>query len=411
MKNSEICKYNSIQGLKKGSTEYLLLKANYKFRENNQKITFYLDVGSTILIHGGKHFEPCSESSGGVKGDLTQHSERRSLAKAIAEAIKKDWGPFQNKNIPPITSDSLSIEDIEKHPGLLEALKELDAIHIFSERKSCNYSNNRGCAPYLDELNTILENNKINLYSHLENNLITNDVAAPIIEKAFYKMYLFLKAEELIFALDNAQKEIEPLENKSSDFSDNDASITTTQIGEFLRINKEIGGLYSYIAKNSSNLGKPDDNYDEMMTDALRKTNEKITVLDEHIKLFQIIQQNNQQSLKLQFDNKFNTLLSKLNKAQQKINDFSDLLNNNSFPLTDQSKSLKEGFSLLPKLEQDIQQIKNERKELRDFLEENETKLNLPGSNIISIKNIDQKINIQTNKYTLKIRKTNKFLY
>lgn len=186
------------------------------------------------------------------------------------------------------------------------------------------------------------------------------------------------------------------MKNKFSNFSGDDIATVTKQKEEISNIEKEIEDLHSYIDENSSNLGNPDADYNKIMNDILKKTDEQINeinILDKRIKLFQSAQQDYQQSLKLQF----NTSISKLNQTQQKINNLSNLLNNNSLTLAELSKSLKESSSLLSELEQAIQQIKNENKESRKLFEKNKIELNLPDNNIISIENVEQKIHIQEN--------------
>lgn len=225
--------YHMIKTLDKNTIKYLLLESNYNLRKKEGHNNFGKNVSSTIFTcKGYDNFGPVSEIS--TKSEKTEtnnnyHSERKSLLKAINEAIDKKWGPFAA--LTTISTDHLSIDAIKSNQDLLTALQQLDEIHIFTERKPCDFEDNKafedsddkGCAVYLKDLNLSLKNDKINVYSHFQGNL-NNNIAVYALKEEFYNLDFYFELDELILKLKNTQNQIHDYNrNKDLIFSEKDA--------------------------------------------------------------------------------------------------------------------------------------------------------------------------------------------
>lgn len=202
----------SIDSLDKNSIAYSLMYANYKFRKDlmstpaSQKNSpFKADVGSTLFIYQGESSLPRADIS---KGTLPTHSERTSLVAAVNASLGK-WGPFKSLS-PSLRFNSAA--ELEKNTSVMEALKQLDEIHILSERTPCNFSKDPkdgdlGCEVYLDQLNGKLGGNKINSYSYLEK-FTPKENAIKLLEEKFNALDKHFKSPSTI--LKNQQTQSPP---------------------------------------------------------------------------------------------------------------------------------------------------------------------------------------------------------
>ena len=102
--------------------------------------------------------------------DRPKHSERNALLITIRKAIDEQWGPFNGIPKEPIITDLASINN---NLTVLQALQQLK-IYIYSERSPCDYRANKhdvnpdkGCTPYLENLNKMLGNDSIMIYHAL----------------------------------------------------------------------------------------------------------------------------------------------------------------------------------------------------------------------------------------------------
>lgn len=170
-----------------------LAGATYEFR-NGQNISVAANVASTSFFDSQNSFGPIADKSLGMTHGYDGHSERQSLASTIFAAIKynqgEGWGPFNNifkglisnedlnnkrkfnkeliANILSLSalSDGVTLNEKEQkiQRALLNALRKLQKINIFSERRMCTYLN-FGCEVYLTKLSEKIENNISCLYS------------------------------------------------------------------------------------------------------------------------------------------------------------------------------------------------------------------------------------------------------
>lgn len=174
MKNEHL--KEKITELDKNSIKYLLIRSNYVFRKDlldsiptqaAKDATFQGNIGSALFVYDGKFFGPFPAASRGRHFGFEGHSERESLLGLINEAITEGLKPFEN--LPRLLALPIKKTEETEYANLINLLEKLDEIHILSERKSCDYRENpayksaadKGRAPYLEQLDIDLGNNKI----------------------------------------------------------------------------------------------------------------------------------------------------------------------------------------------------------------------------------------------------------
>lgn len=341
MKNHPL-PYQSIQDLEKNTIKYLILKSNYKYRKDHTDVTFKRDVASTLFTYNGEFFGPIARPSLAINSK-SGHSERVSLVRAINAAIEVRWKMFQG--LTPIIEDIPSIEQIVGNTDLLTALRQLDEIHIFTERKSCDFSQNlfgdpnepedNGCVVYLKTLELALNfnNEQIKLYNHFNSNVDNIKVAAPTLKKEFDKMGLFFDMDTLLSSLNETQEQIDNyLKNKILTFSKNDAPALGLLEETIKEVQKEKNVLDYYINRNIEeikNLKLSEgekrlelSKYDKILTlgskvdKETKKQIETILALKQ-TDIFTLEKPTPQQE---KFKEKSNALLSRLKEIQKEIN-------------------------------------------------------------------------------------------
>lgn len=164
--------------------KYLLAMNIYQYRASNKKVVFGQNVASTLFVYQGNFSKPIAAES---KYARELHGERLSLREAIVDAVKQQWGPFSALTIEDIP-EKLSIENIQKNQRLLHVLKQLDSVHIYTERSPCDYTKNqqdtqsdKGCEVYLKQLDKTINKNSIFVY-HAIPKFTTGEKAKRIIE-------------------------------------------------------------------------------------------------------------------------------------------------------------------------------------------------------------------------------------
>lgn len=151
---------------------FLLARSALEIRNADTRILPGRNIGSTLLVRGEERFPPAPAASQGPGG----HSELLSFAEIIKLAIKRKWGPFANfpeeankklqEKLKQKHPQKLSCADVKAIPELQQALAQIDAIKVFSERAICDnaYDGNEysPCLRFFNELDQVLR--KGNLY-------------------------------------------------------------------------------------------------------------------------------------------------------------------------------------------------------------------------------------------------------
>lgn len=402
--------YPSIQELDKNTIKYLLLKSTYDHRKKKQ-LTYSRNVGSTIFVYNGEPFIPSPAASLELESK-NGHSERMSLREAINTAIEKGWEPF--KGLSKITTPFFSIKNIKDDEKLKAALQKLEAIHIFTERKPCDYRQfgdpddpeDKGCVSYLEELKHELNfnNEKIKVYSHFSEN-VSKEKATYALKEEFRNLDFFFDLHKLLPKLNNIPKQIDDyLENKDLISSKKDASILNALEKEIEIMQNEKSSLNHHLNLYNEQcqtikIKSPKNAFDKLFIGIFEKYKKILTIsedIDEKInKQRETILSLKQAGIftlgelipgQEKFEEKINELHLRLKETRQKINvleklllnetppetnsiaDFFKLPLNEAHPLAEFIAEIDKDFfeDKITELEDSIQNISNELNDLKD---------------------------------------------